>query len=138
MEQIEELSKLLVEFFEKFSSWETGVVRGKPLTLSQIHAVEILNSQGVLKMKELAEKMGVTTGTLTVLVDRLEKAGLVERRPHETDRRSIRVLLTDRGLSIAQEHHKLHRRLTQELTSSMSKEEISSLVGHLKKMLGSF
>ncbi len=138
MEQIEELSKLLVEFFEKFSSWETGVVRGKPLTLSQIHAVEILNSQGALKMKELAEKMGVTTGTLTVLVDRLEKAGLVERRPHETDRRSIRVLLTDKGLSLAQEHHKLHRRLTQELTSSMSKEEISSLVGHLKKMLGAF
>ncbi len=138
MEQIEDLSKLLVEFFEKFSSWETGVVRGKPFTLSQIHAVEILNSQGALKMKELAEKMGVTTGTLTVLVDRLEKAGLVERRPHETDRRSIRVLLTESGLSLAQEHHKLHRRLTQELTSSMSNEEISSLVGHLKKMVSAF
>jgi DNA-binding MarR family transcriptional regulator len=138
MDQIEELSKLLVEFYEKFSSWEHGVVRGEPLTLSQMHTVEILSSQGALKMKELAEKMGVTTGTLTVLVDRLEEAGMVERKPHETDRRSIRVLLTQKGLTHAKEHHKLHNRLTQELTSDMNSEEMEGLAECLRKMLTNF
>lgn len=46
-------------------------------------------------MKELAERLGVTTGTLTVAVDKLEKPGLVERKPHDTDRRSYFVILTD-------------------------------------------
>ena len=138
MNQIEELSKLLVEFYEKFSSWEHGVVRGEPLTLSQMHTVEILSSQGALKMKELAEKMGITTGTLTVLVDRLEDAGMVERKPHETDRRSIRVLLTEKGLVYAREHHKLHNRLTQELISDMTQEEMEGLAGCLRKMLTNF
>jgi hypothetical protein len=41
-EHDEELTSLLVEFHEKFASWEHGVVRGKPLTLQQIHAMEIL------------------------------------------------------------------------------------------------
>lgn len=138
MEQVEELTKLLVEFYEKFSSWEHEVVRGEPLTLSQMHTIEILNSQGALKMKELAEKMGITTGSLTVLVDRLEKADLVERRPHETDRRSIRVLLTDKGRAHADEHHKLHSRLTQELTADMSREDMAALAGCLKRMLANF
>ncbi len=138
MNQIEELSKLLVEFYEKFSSWEHGVVRGETLTLSQMHTVEILSSQGALKMKELAEKMGITTGTLTVLVDRLEDAGMVERKPHETDRRSIRVLLTEKGLAHAREHHKLHNRLTQELISDMSPEEMEGLARCLRKMLANF
>ncbi|MFW5730752.1 MAG: MarR family winged helix-turn-helix transcriptional regulator [Desulfonatronovibrionaceae bacterium] len=138
MKQIEELSKLLVEFYEKFSSWEHGVVRGEPLTLSQMHTVEILSAQGALAMKELAEKMGITTGTLTVLVDRLEEAGMVERKPHETDRRSIRVQLTEKGRAHARDHHKLHNHLTRELTSDMSPEEMEALAGCLRKMLVNF
>ncbi|MFN2269041.1 MAG: MarR family winged helix-turn-helix transcriptional regulator [Desulfonatronovibrio sp.] len=89
-------------------------------------------------MKELAEKMGVTTGTLIVLVERLEDAEMVERKPHESDRRSIRVLLTDKGLAHAKEHHKLHNRLTQELVSDMSQEEMEGLAGCLRKMLPNF
>ena len=73
------------------------MVRDTPITLPQMHTLEILGQQSPLRMKELAAKMGVTTGTLTVNVDRLEKQGLVARIPHETDRRSIRVGLTPEG-----------------------------------------
>ncbi len=73
-----------------------------------------------------------------MLVDRLEEAGMVERKPHETDRRSIRVLLTQKGLTHAKEHHKLHNRLTQELTSDMNSEEMEGLAECLRKMLTNF
>ena len=52
--------------------------------------------------------MGITTGSLTVLVDRLERGGYVTRMPHETDRRSIRVALTAEGRRLFTEHHTLH------------------------------
>jgi DNA-binding MarR family transcriptional regulator len=138
MQHDEDLTSLLVEFHEKFSSWEHGVVRGKPLTLQQIHAMEILCAHGRLTMKELAEKMGVTTGSLTVLVDRLEKKGIVERQPHESDRRSIRLGMTAKGEQLAAEHHDLHLSLTRELTACLSPEETNQLINLLRKMLPFF
>lgn len=138
MEQVEELTQLLIEFYEKFSSWEHSVVKGKGITLPQMHTIEILGASGNLRMKELAEKMGITTGSLTVLVDRLEKKGLAGRTPHEEDRRSIRVSLTDKGMKHFQEHHNLHTRLTQEITGHLSPDEIRNMIKLLKKAISHF
>uniref|UniRef100_A0A7C4AI47 MarR family transcriptional regulator n=1 Tax=Fundidesulfovibrio putealis TaxID=270496 RepID=A0A7C4AI47_9BACT len=138
MNDNERLSALLVEFYEKLSSWEHAVVRGSALTLPQTHTLEILGQHDSLRMKELAAKMGVTTGTLTVTVDRLEKRGLVERVPHETDRRSVLVTLTPAGRELCREHHALHLRLTGELAAALSEAEVESLVVILHKLSQAF
>lgn len=134
MKNLEKFTNVLTEFFEKFSSWEHGVVRNSSLTLPQMHTIEILGTHGRLRMKELAAKMGVTTGTLTVLVDRLEDKKYVERLPHETDRRSIVVALTDLGREAFGEHHRLHMLLTSELTQDFSEAELASLCELLERM----
>ncbi|WP_027368729.1 MarR family winged helix-turn-helix transcriptional regulator [Desulfocurvibacter africanus] len=134
MEQTDVLTQALIEFYEKFSSWEQGVVKETGLTLPQMHTLEILGSFGNLRMKELAQKMGITTGALTVLVDRVERQGLVTRKPHETDRRSIRVELTPEGDRHFQEHHALHTQLTHELVSSLAPSEADALLVILQKL----
>lgn len=121
------LTHLIVEFFEKLSSWEQSVVRGQGLTLQQMHTLEILGIHDALRMKDLAERMGVTTGTLTVMIDRLEQAGLVRRVPNEQDRRSIFIELTAEGRSHFKEHDALHRRLTREITAPLSGEQRKAL-----------
>jgi len=138
MKKIESLAHLMIEFYEKLSSWEHSVVRGKGLTLPQMHTLEILGANDDLQMKELAGKMGVTTGTLTVVVDRLESKGLVERNPHERDRRSIRVSLTPEGQKRFLEHHKLHVQLTQEITSVLQAEEVDSFTALMEKVVARF
>lgn len=138
MEQTDNLTQALIEFYEKFSSWEQGVVRETGLTLPQMHTLEILGAFGNLRMKELAQKMGITTGALTVLVDRLERQGLVTRKPHETDRRSIRVGLTEAGDRHFQEHHALHTRLTHELVASLAPQEADALLMILQKLNSHF
>lgn len=130
----EDLTRLLIEFYEKFSSWEQGVVRETGLTPAQMHTLEILGSCGDLRMKDLAERLGVTTGSLTVLADRLEEAGFVARRPHESDRRSIVVGLTPEGEKHFHEHHALHLRLTEEMTGSLSSEERALFPEILRKI----
>lgn len=129
-----ELTHLIVEFYEKLSSWEHCVVRDKGLTLPQVHALEILGTHKALRMKELAMKMGVTTGTLTVLADRLEKAGMLRRKPHEEDRRSILVELTDQGQKVFEEHDELHNQLTRDITAKLSDTERSQLAEMLRKI----
>jgi DNA-binding MarR family transcriptional regulator len=138
MDQIERLTQLFVEFYERFSSWEQGVVKETGITLSQMHTLEILGSSGQPRMKELAEKMGITTGALTVNVDRLVRAGLVVREPNEHDRRSIRVRLTAEGEKHFREHHQLHLQLTNELVSALEPDEMTALSEIIHKLNSRF
>ena len=134
MHDLERLSDLIIEFYEKLSSWEQAVVRDCAITLPQMHTLEILGQQSPLRMKELAAKMGVTTGTLTVGIDRLEKQGLVTRIPHETDRRSILVALTETGQELYREHHAHHLHLTQEMEAALTAEETRQFASILTKL----
>lgn len=45
----------------------------------------------------LSAEIGLTTGAVTAVLDRLERAGYIERLPHPTDRRSILITLSFRG-----------------------------------------
>lgn len=135
MDQMEEFTRLLIEFYERFSSWEHGVVKETGVTLPQMHTLEVLGSSGDLRMKELAGRMGVTTGSLTVLVDRLVRAGLVQRKPQEQDRRSIQVGLTPEGERHFREHHELHAQLSQELGGALTPEELPLFVDMLRRIV---
>lgn len=132
------LARSIVEFYEKLSSWEHEVVRGSDLTPNQMHAIEIIGHEKSLRMKELAEKLGVTTGTLTVTVDRLEQKGLIERQPHETDRRSYRVVLTPDGKKHFKKHHEFHVKLTEEIVSVLTPEELECFNAVLGKVVKQF
>lgn len=120
----EKLNHTFIEFYEKLSSWELNAVKDKGISLTLVHAVEILGAFGAMPMKELASKVGVTTGTLTVQVDNLEKVDLVERVPHHKDRRSILVKLTEKGSLLFKEHDDLHLQLTKQLTAEFSEDEV--------------
>ena len=133
-----ELSQIIIELYDKISSWEQAVVKKSGLSPAQMHAVEIVGHHGQLRMKELAEKMGITTGTLTVMVDRLEKNGLVARQAHPTDRRSYVIVLTELGREHFQEHHQMHYLLTEELTTSFSDSEIDNLKDYLERLVQQF
>ena len=132
---IKHLSKIIVEFYEKLSSWEESVVRDSGLTTAQAHAIEIVGHAGAIKMKDLAQKIGVTTGTLTVAVDRLEKKGLMKRRPHESDRRSYLIELTPLGKINFEEHHNFHIKMTQEIVAGLTPEEQDQFSRIIEKVL---
>ncbi|WP_070965795.1 MarR family winged helix-turn-helix transcriptional regulator [Vibrio sonorensis] len=134
MLNIETLNHLLTEFYDKMSSWELSVVKETGYSLAQVHTIEVLGNHGQLKMKELAEKLGITTGTLTVQIEKLVSANLVERLAHPNDRRAIVVSLTDEGQEIHKCHNQLHIDLVKDLTSNFEPEDGERLIEILKKM----
>lgn len=133
-ESCSQLNHTLIEFYEKLSSWELDIIKGKGLSLPLVHAVEILGAFGAMPMKQLAEKIGITMGTLTVQVDKMVAARLVERVPHATDRRSILVRLTKKGEQIFAEHDAQHLQLTQQLTRSFDANELQLLTELMQKL----
>lgn len=71
-----------------------------------------------LTPKDLAVRLDVSTGAITALVDRLEKGGYAERRPHPTDRRSQTLHLTDTGRSVVATVRDSYREAFQGLFST--------------------
>ncbi|MBD0786196.1 MarR family transcriptional regulator [Vibrio sp. Y2-5] len=127
MHQLTELNNLITEFYDKMSSWEMSVVKETGYSLAQIHTLEVLGSHGAMRMKELANRLSITTGTLTVQVEKLVQAGLIERQSIEGDRRSVQVALTEEGTKVFQQHNTLHMSLTEELTRRFSAEQQKNL-----------
>ena len=64
------------------------------LNVTDMKCLDIMTLRGSASPRELAEHTGLSTGATTAMIDRLENAGLVERRPHPTDRRGTIVVLS--------------------------------------------
>jgi DNA-binding MarR family transcriptional regulator len=79
-----------------------------------------------MTMGELAAKLGIDPPYATLVVDELERQGLVERRPHPKDRRAKLVATTARGAAIAHEAEEILNRPPVGLTS-LSASELESL-----------
>ena len=80
------------------------------LTSQQIGLMAMLKDGG-LRMSAIAANLGVRTPTATQSVDRLVKAGLVQRQADPVDARAVLVSLTDRGAAAMAEEdrHRNHR-----------------------------
>jgi len=134
VKDLEQLTDELLCFFNGFASWESSVIRSSDLTVSEAHAIEILGQYGKMNMKQLSEKLGVTTGTTTVTVDRLENRGYARRESIKEDRRVNLISLTVKGEKAFEEHHRYHLCLTEQMVSTLSAEESSLLLNILKKI----
>ncbi|GBF33101.1 transcriptional regulator [Desulfocucumis palustris] len=134
MKYLAEMTNELLLFFNGFSSWESSVIRSSDLKVSEAHAIEVLGQHGKMNMKSLAQKLGVTTGTTTVTVDRLEKKDYARRESSSEDRRVNLIVLTEKGMKAFEEHHQYHLQLTEQMLSVLSDTEIEQLLNALKKI----
>src|SRR4051795_8712132 len=68
--------------------FRAAMVTALGIGLSDIDALEYLERLGPMTQRELGDQLSLTSGGVTVLVDRLEQRGLVRRVAHPTDRRA--------------------------------------------------
>ena len=127
----EQYSNTLVEFYEKMSSWENGIVSDRDISLPQMHLLEVVGNNDSLRMKELSDKLGVTTGTLTVMVHRLVSKGYINKERDSEDKRSFFIKLTDRGQEEYENHHHMHGHLIEDIVSTLGDKESSKFFEQL-------
>jgi DNA-binding MarR family transcriptional regulator len=70
---------------------------GHEVTPPQLFLLTCLDAADGQKPRDLAEQVCLDASSLTGLLDRTEKTGLIERRPDPDDRRALRIHLTDQG-----------------------------------------
>src|ERR1700730_12587800 len=102
---------------------------------SDFAVLEALLHKGPLPVNEIGKKVLLTSGSITVAIDRLETKGLVERRAHGTDRRARIVHLTKEGRKLITRAYADHAADLERLASvSLTRAERATLIRLLKKI----
>ncbi|MFZ4620882.1 MAG: MarR family winged helix-turn-helix transcriptional regulator [Bacteroidota bacterium] len=105
------------------------------LTTPQFGIIETLGHLGQMKIGEMCSKKLTTGGNMTVVIDNLEKLGLVERIKDNEDRRAYFVRLTKAGEEKFNEMFPSHARFVEEMVwSALNEQEIETLSVLLKKL----
>jgi DNA-binding MarR family transcriptional regulator len=101
------------------------------VTRTAMRCLEVLDRVGQLTAGDIARETGLTSGAVTAMLDRLEKAGYVRRLRDAADRRRVLVELTDRARQRAAEVYGPLAELMAEL-DRYSDEELTLITGFLR------
>lgn len=113
----------------------TSVLRRYGLSLATFNVLMILEgAAGPLCPYEIGERLLVTRGTVTGLLDSLEKQGLLTRNPHPEDRRMLRIETTAKARKLLAELLPEHFPSEARIVSALSGKEKETLVRLLGKI----
>lgn len=99
----------------------------RQLTVSQLRLTHLIRDRGTPSLGELAEELGITGATMSGLIDRLSRRGLVERIADMTDRRVVRVRLTDEGNRLSRELQRTGREFLRLVYERIGTDEAAEL-----------
>ena len=107
----------LTQFRNAMSEWAG-------LNVTDMECLRLLFQKGIVTPSELARHTGLTSGATTAMLDRLEKAGLIERRPNPDDRRGTLIVPAQSSAEKAASWFTSARKAQDEMISSYSESEL--------------
>ena len=106
------------------------------LSLAEFRVLGVLMGTGPRLMVTLAMEQGMSAPGMTMVVDKLEEAGLVRRVRSDADRRAINVAITGKGGEKLKRAMKLHDKLVERAVDGLSTQEIDSFLTTLNRVIG--
>lgn len=105
------------------------------LSRARAEVVLVIGQEGPMTQRRLSELLRCSPRNVTGLLDGLASAGLVERRPHATDRRAVTVGLTASGTVLAVRLRTEQARAGTELFAGIAPAELTTFRGVLDQIL---
>lgn len=107
-----------------------------PLGLKPPHAgiLRAIDQADGLSQQAMVERLGVSPSRLVLLLDELERLGLVERRARPGDRRSYALHLTEAGREALEQIVRVARQHQDDLCAALDETEREQLVGYLRRI----
>ena len=99
------------------------------LNVTDMECLRLLFLKGVATPSELSRHTSLTSGATTAMLDRLEKAGFIVRRPNPDDRRGTLIVPTKSSSAKAASWFESARNAQEELISSYSESELEIIAG---------
>lgn len=108
---------------------------GIDITLEQLSILEILKTNGEMKMTELSFRAWKQNANITRIVDLLEERRLLERKAVEGDRRANLISITDDGINLYNDTAPVVAKTYKEIVSSITKAEEEAILRVTGKLI---
>jgi len=131
-----DVGRALSDGFRRWNKLAESNLSEVGLSLSEFRVLRVLFETGARPMVTLAVEQGMTAPGMTMVVDKLEEAGLVRRVRSDADRRAINVAITGKGGEKLKRALKLHGRFVEQAINGMSAQEIDSFLTTLNRVVG--
>ncbi|HUK28580.1 MAG TPA: MarR family transcriptional regulator [Candidatus Acidoferrales bacterium] len=129
-----DIGRALSDAFRRWNKLVESNLSQLELSLAEFRVLRVLES-GPRLMVTLAMEQSMTAPGMTMVVDKLEDAGLVRRIRSDEDRRAINVAITGKGGEKLKRALKLHDKFIERAISGMSTQEIDSFIATLNRVL---
>lgn len=104
------------------------------LNITEFAVLETLFLKGRQTIQQIGHSILISSGSMTYVIDKLEKKGLLNRKACPDDRRAIHVVLTDAGMDLMNKIMPKHQELIDNMFESLHHDEEESLVKLLRKV----
>ncbi|WP_338448140.1 MarR family transcriptional regulator [Niallia oryzisoli] len=104
------------------------------LSITEFSVLEVLYHKGRQTINEIGNKVLISSGSMTYVIDKLEKKGLLKRVACPNDRRAIHVTLTDAGNETLEKVMPEHEELVESIFASLTNNEKELIVELLQKV----
>ncbi|ENQ3104850.1 transcriptional regulator, MarR family [Bacillus sp. 491mf] len=109
-------------------------IQSNGLNPTEFAVLELLYHKGTQPLQQIGERILIASGSITYVIDKLEKKGLVERKPSQNDRRVIYAYLTERGIQLISNIFPNHEEVIHDSLHMLSNDEKDQLIALLKKI----
>ncbi len=113
-------------------AYDEAVAAALGLNRTDQRCLDIVEQEGGATAGRLAELMGLTTGAITTVLDRLERAGFARRVRDDSDRRRVRVELTEKAHTEVWPYYEPLLRMSEKLYARYSDEQLALLLDFLE------
>src|SRR5581483_7213886 len=132
--RIEELARFIEILTARFKASEGSFASRLEVSDRELALLTALATEGPMIIRDLGGRFGVPVSTMTGLVDRMERKGLLRRVPNRRDRRSIELEATPAGALALREHARGIEAIAHGMLEPLSDEDQGALLALLDKV----
>ncbi len=134
------VNELLVDIFNRILAIESESLKknGVKLSMNEIHVLEAITKTDESTMTNVANKLGITVGSLTVSINTLYQKGYVSRKRDSVDRRKVIIGILPKAEEVLEKHNDFHNEMINSVFNDLKLEEDEVLISSLQKLSSYF
>ncbi|KYF57250.1 MarR family winged helix-turn-helix transcriptional regulator [Sorangium sp. So ce854] len=132
--EIDAIVEMIIYLYTESRRLTKGMASGFGLTGPQLTILKLLESFQDLSLSTLSERIRAQNSTVTGIVDRMEREGLVRRERSKADRRVVHIRLSEKGARLAREIQVEPMEIFRSALLSLSSADLRDLLRILTKL----
>jgi MarR family transcriptional regulator, 2-MHQ and catechol-resistance regulon repressor len=104
------------------------------LSITEFSVLEVLFYQGKQTIQQIGNRILISSGSMTYVIDKLEQKGIIKRNDCREDRRVIHITLTAEGMEMLENIMPKYQDMVDSIFGDLTDDESKMLVNSLKKV----